>query len=408
MTIKIRKMLNWKSEITILFVSILVQFSVLSTFSQTDQNLQISLLTCSPGKEIYSIYGHNAIRIRERGSNFDYVYNYGTFDFNTPGFALKFMRGKLPYRLSINNYNRFLDEYNYLHRDVTEQVLQTDSVSAARILNFLTENYKPENREYIYDFFFDNCATRLRDVINAGWDGNIRWNESKSSGKTFRTIIKEYQEVWPWLDFGVDLIIGAVADKTSSLKEEMFIPDYLMYAIRNCEINKSGTYSPISIIERNILSFNRNDKAGIFSLLWHPITVFLFLLILELLFLYKSVRNKRFSSIVLKRYDTLWFLLLGMAGTVMLFMWFGTDHQVCGQNWNVLWTVPVIPLLAARYLSAMMQSWLTYLIWLLAAISIVNSIPGIQILPQYFHPVVGLIGLTTILKLIRKKNNGHV
>lgn len=400
--------MNWKSEIKILLVCALVQFSVLSTFSQTDQNLQISLLTCSPGKEIYSIYGHNAIRIRERGSNFDYVYNYGTFDFNTPGFALKFMRGKLPYRLSINNYNRFLDEYNYLQRDVTEQVLQTDSISAARILNFLTENYKPENREYIYDFFFDNCATRLRDVINTGWDGKIRWNESKSSGKTFRSIIKEYQKEWPWLDFGVDLIIGEVADKKASLREEMFIPDYLMVAIRNCEINKSGMYSPISNVERNILSFNRNNKTGILSLLWHPITVFLILLLLELFILYKSVRNKHFGTNVLKRYDTLWFLLLGIAGTVMLFMWFGTDHQACGQNWNILWTVPVMPLLAVRYLSDRMQIWLNYFIRLLIALSIVNSIPGIHFLPQYFHPVVGLIGLITILKLIRKKNNSHV
>lgn len=378
------------------------------TNAQSAQNLQISLLTCSPGKEIYSIYGHNAIRIRDREGTYDYVYNYGTFDFHTPGFALKFLRGKLPYLLSINNFNRFLDEYNYLKRDVTEQVLQTDSVSAAKILNFLTENYKPENRAYPYDFFYDNCATRLRDVINTGWEGRIVWDEAKSTGKTFRTIIKEYQAVWPWLNFGVDLIIGAKADKPASLQETMFIPDYLMQAIGNCEINYGSTTGPITKMERIILKFDRNQQPSFIAKLWHPVFIFSLFLLFELVIFMRSMKGKNQAFKYLKQYDKIWLYLSVLSGLFMLFMWFGTDHQACSDNWNILWTLAVLPLFFFRMIGDKLKVLLYAVMILLLGISAVNSIPGIQILPQYFHPVAGLISGVFILKLLRFKSSEYV
>jgi hypothetical protein len=146
-----------------MFLSLYLLLNVFVVFSQSiPSDVTISILTCVPGKEIYSIYGHNAIRIQDRSSQSDIVYNYGTFDFDTPGFTLKFMRGKLPYLLAEGDFVRFMREYQYFERAVTEQVLDLDSIQKKQIIDALAFNMLPENRAYKYDFFMDNCATRLR------------------------------------------------------------------------------------------------------------------------------------------------------------------------------------------------------------------------------------------------------
>ena len=130
-------------------------------------SIRVSILTCAPGDQLYSMYGHNAIRVRDNAIGTDLVFNYGTFDFNTPGFAIKFMRGKLPYLLSVARYDDFIYEYTYFQRDVMEQELALSQEQKSGIISFLDENMRPENRAYAYDFFQDNCATRLR-LISSG------------------------------------------------------------------------------------------------------------------------------------------------------------------------------------------------------------------------------------------------
>ena len=144
-----------KPIITLLLITVLGWLPG-STQITTDESIRISILTCAPGDQLYSIYGHNAIRIIDSNKGTDLVYNYGTFDFNTPGFAIKFMRGKLPYVLSIADYYDFLDEYKYYRRAVKEQVLYLDPVQQQKIMQYLAVNMLPENRAYKYDFFMDN------------------------------------------------------------------------------------------------------------------------------------------------------------------------------------------------------------------------------------------------------------
>ncbi len=137
---------------------------------------EISLLTCSPGNELYSLFGHTAIRVKDPAARFDRVFNYGTFDFDTPYFYLKYARGLLPYQLSHTDYRYFLHAYREEGRSVYEQRLRLDSLQKQRLLDILTENYRPENRSYLYNFLFDNCTTRSRDVILQSLADTVDWH----------------------------------------------------------------------------------------------------------------------------------------------------------------------------------------------------------------------------------------
>jgi hypothetical protein len=368
--------------------------------SVSDSNTVVSILTCAPGKEIYSIYGHNAVRIVNKNENSDLVFNYGTFDFKTPGFTLKFMRGKLPYHISVAPYPNFIYEYDYFKRSVTEQVLNLDSLEKQQIVQFLRWNMRPENKNYKYDFFQDNCATRLRDIIQK-FAIHTQWDETKTSGKTFRTIIKEYQKDWPWLNFGVDLIIGSPADKVTSLHQQAFIPDYLATAIANASIKKQSVV-PLTLSTVEVLSFD-DDKMDV-NFWYGPNVVFYLLLAFEI-FLFFTVVPVRFRT-WLRKYDQLWLSIILLSSVLMMFMWFFTDHIPTKNNWNLLWANPLIGIW--WFLNGKNKKYtlaLQGILYTLLIISMVNALPGAQFLPQFFHPVIFSIGTIIILKLMRMSKN---
>ena len=141
--------------------------------AQFSNQSEISILTCAPGEELYSIFGHTAIRVRDSISNTDYVFNYGTFDFNTSNFYLKFMKGELNYFLSVTTFERFIREYEFQKRSIAEQHLNLTSNEKGSIIGALVNNSLPENREYHYHFFYDNCATRIRDIIDNNLSGAL-------------------------------------------------------------------------------------------------------------------------------------------------------------------------------------------------------------------------------------------
>src|SRR5205085_1968054 len=145
------------------------------SYSQTDScHLQISLLTCGPGEELYSVFGHTAIRVKE-DSKFDIIYNYGTFDFDDPDFYTKFVRGKLPYSVSAENFNTFMYEYQVENRQVIEQILDLTCEEKEQLFLALRENSREENRYYRYQYLFDNCSTRPRDIIAKNTSDTIKY-----------------------------------------------------------------------------------------------------------------------------------------------------------------------------------------------------------------------------------------
>ncbi len=341
----------------------------------------ISLLTASPGEELYTTFGHSAIRIQDTLSGSDIVYNYGIFNFRTPNFYQKFIRGKLMYQLGRQQLNSFLDVYTRENRKVTERVMNLTDSQKAAVINFLAQNYLPENREYLYDFFYDNCASRIRDVVEIELGAGFEYSDTSNRKVTFRQLLDEYLITMPWADFGIDLILGLKADKRASFRHQMFLPDYLESNLNKGKVN----YKPLFSESTTLLpyQFQPNTSVGFFT----PLVVMILLLLGTALFTF-LVQNK----ILQNTFDVFLFLVLGMMGCVFLFMWFGTDHQACHQNVNMLWANPLYLFLAPF---ALIKNW-RWFWWSILRISgaLLLLFP---IFPQQYHlafiPIFLLIGL---------------
>ena len=302
------------------------------TLAETD----ISILTCRSGDELYSTFGHTAIRINNTKLDLDLVYNYGLFSFDTPNFYVKFMRGQLPYLLGSTKMHYFMREYQAERRSIFEQVLILDNNRKKEIIEFLQDNIKPENREYAYDFFYDNCATRVVDVYDIyGSPGNdIKYLKAVEE-KTFRDLLKENLTNLPWSEFGIDVVIGARADQMTNRRHQMFLPEYLMDNLANATIEYEGTVSNLAKEPQVILDFegdNKNRKT--YATPW-PLFIMLLLMIATIAI---NLKYNKWSKVFNK-------ILIGVSailGIFLLFMWFGTNHGATRDNWNVLWLNPLL------------------------------------------------------------------
>ena len=317
-------------------ISALALFFILvpSLFSQSPISLSdsatISLMTVAPGEFVYSTFGHSAIRVKDPVTRFDRCYNYGTFDFEQPNFLLNFCRGKLLYNLDVESYRSF--EYGNLHdrRPMQEQVFNMNLVQKQRIFDLLQENYKEENRYYKYDFFYDNCATRIRDVVQNTFFYQLQLDSTvKANGVTMRQLLQPYLDEKPWLDFGTDLLLGLPADHRASISEYMFLPDYMHHVFVNA---KTGEGKSLIKNERNIPEPPVKKEPFMPSPLDRPFWVMCFVALIGLL----SMANPRTEHI----FDTMFWFVLGVAGLVIALLWFATDHSATKTNLNILWAWP--------------------------------------------------------------------
>jgi hypothetical protein len=224
---------------TLIFASLKAQFPTLSG------QAEVSVITIGPGSELNDCFGHGAIRIQDPYSRIDRVYNYGTFDSFQDGFYVKFAQGKLLYQLSVQDYKRFLGNYQSQGRWIVEQVLDLTNDEKQKIFNFIENNAKPENSEYLYDFFFDNCATRLRDVVQDALGDKLQFHQEYLGRQdTFRDLIQENTFNHPWWDLGIDIALGAVIDVVATPEEFMFLPDYVMGGYEHATITRDGVELP--------------------------------------------------------------------------------------------------------------------------------------------------------------------
>jgi hypothetical protein len=355
------------------------------------QEYQVSLLTCDPGDQLYSAFGHSAIRIWNKETNQNWVYNYGTFDFNTPFFYLKFTQRTLDYMLSVTTYERFLMEYNYFQRNVREQVLDLSPEQIARLIEFLDNNYLPENRFYRYDFFYDNCATRIRDVMEQVLGEQLDWNEDLlAEKKTFRNLIDEYVYPLPWADFGIDLALGSVIDVEAAEREKQFLPDYMEAAFDRAVIIGDGPSRKLVKEKLDVLTFApRESKMD----LHNPYVVWWIFALLIVVLTFVGFRKKR----LYKGFDIGFFSVLGLLGIVIVLLWFFTFHSQTKLNWNVLWALPTNLILAFALLKKQVKPWVRK--YLLAAMVLTNVALLIWIFGvQSFHPSIVPVLLVILLR----------
>ncbi len=314
----------------LLFIPLFLLF--LKSNSQDSCGLRISLLTCAPGEELYSTFGHTALRVQNLKAGTDYVYNYGTFEFG-PDFYTKFIRGKLLYFLSVEDYPDFVFQYEMESRSIQEQELQVDCSAKGKLISALNTNAREENRYYPYDFLFDNCTTRARDIVrkNSGDSMNFK-NILPEVYPSFRNLIHSYLDKGkqPWSKLGIDILLGAKLDRKVSNEEAMFLPDYLLKGFDSALLQGR----PLVSAPQTILAMPSplKDKS-----LLTPFLVFSLLLIIIVIL---SFSNWRRAANILLVFDFIFFFVLGLAGLLLLFMWFGTDHRVTQNNYNLFWALP--------------------------------------------------------------------
>ena len=316
-----------------LFLFLLFTFYfLLPTKAQDSCSLKISLLTCSPGEELYSTFGHTALRVRDSLAGTDHVYNYGTFDF-APDFYSKFIRGKLLYYLSVENFDEFNYNYRVESRSIQEQVLQVSCAEKQNLLTALNTNAREENRYYRYDFLFDNCTTRAGVIVEKNTTSPVVYrNILPEDVPTFRHLIHSYLDKGKqfWSKLGIDILLGVKLDRKVSNKQAMFLPDYLLKGFDSASVNGRPLVSRPQVILS--MPSSLGDKS-----IFTPFVVFGALLLMVILVFFSKAK---WAVIGLAVFDFLFFFILGLAGLMLLFMWFATDHIVCQNNYNLLWALP--------------------------------------------------------------------
>ncbi len=368
---------------------IVFQLFVIDKTLANPDSVKISLLTFGKGKSVADVWGHTGIRVLNADKGTDLVYNYGTYDFNQPNFLLKFLRGKLKYSLSFNDFEQTIRFYTFYHRDVFEQVLNLNREEKIKLMELLEENYLPQNRYYLYDFFYDNCSTRPLSIITNSIQSKLLLSENKEN-KTFRQYLDEEIIDKPWLDFGIDLILGINADKNPERFQKSFLPLNLKSELSKSQILKDGQNESFVLMDKTIASFDHVQSS--FPLLLKPASIFTFLFVLEILifgfFFFKSPK-------LFLIYDKIWFTIALIAGLIITFLWFFTDHTATKSNLNYLVFNPL-------YLFFFIKNEkLRYGISVVLSVSLLIILLGFAILPQEFNlavlPIAGLL----LLKIVK-------
>ncbi len=335
-----------------------------SSLAQDSCTLRIGLLTCSPGAELYSIFGHTAIRVQNRATGVDEVYNYGTFEF-APDFYSKFIMGKLLYALAVENFNDFTYQYQLESRTVVEQVLQLSCAEKQKLYTALQNNALEQNRFYQYDFLLDNCTTRARDMIEKNAAGGVVYkNILPENIPSFRKLIHGclHRGNQYWSKLGIDLLLGARIDRKVTNREAMFLPDNLLRGFDSASTDGVKLVTPPQTI---IAMPSPLNKSSFFT----PVVVVTFLcsLIVALSFFRTQAAQTTLSAV-----DFLLFLFTGLVGFLLLFMWFGTNHYWCANNYNLLWALPTNAV-AAFFLhkkNSRAKLYFNIIFWLMAVVSL--------------------------------------
>ena len=350
---------------------------------QLSQNAEASVLTFGPGNSLNDAFGHNAFRIKDETKGIDIVYGYGQYDFDAPFFVLKFARGKLNYLISRHFYSDIFNYYSRENRTIKEQVLNLSTAQKQQLFNYLENNYKPENRKYLYDFFYDNCATKIRDVLSTVTNNSITFEKPESfEPKTFRTLIYEHVNKNSWGSFGIDIALGSVVDREASAKEFMFLPKYIhaFFEVSRINGNKDLVKSSKVLYERK----TDNSSSGfIFS----PLVILGLLSVVILFITYKDFKAQKRS----KWLDVTLFSLTGIIGVLLLLLWFGTDHTATWQNYNLLWACPLNILAIRQLLKNDVKNWVkSYLKFLIIMLCLMTLhwLIGVQVFAIALIPLL--------------------
>jgi hypothetical protein len=355
-----------------------------SAQSVRPSQIRISLLTAAPGEELFAAWGHSAVRVKIDSLGYDAVFNYGTFDFDQPDFYVNFACGRMNYCLGATSYDRFMAGYMYENRSMREQVFALDSAQTMFMVQYLENNYKPENRNYYYHFFLDNCATRIRDLVLQTFQGMELPRPEGSP--TYRDLIHIYLKDRPWGRFAIDIALGLPTDRKTGTSEQMFLPDYMHDAF--AKVLYRG--HPIVKGSKEIFIPGRPavQPPGPIT----PTVVCCLVLTLALLFCYVRKGAKAFDFVL--------FFTVGLAGLLVTFLWFFTDHTNTPNNLNIIWALPSHTVMAFFLLPGRRSSFARYYFLATAIIAMLLPVSWV-FLPQPLNPSLIPLILAVALRAFR-------
>jgi len=358
--------------------------SQLAAQDSTKAALQISILTCAPGEDVYTAWGHTAIRIIDSINQTDVVYNFGTFDFDTPNFLVEFLKGNLNYFLSVADFQNFIYEYQYYGRSIKEQVLILTDAEKINWQNALLKNLEGNNRYYLYNFITDNCTTRVKD----GLYQFTNYQVPPSNIKSFRTHVvgAPYEQGIPWIGLGIDVLLGSVSDKAPSATQAGFLPDLLFQQLAN---------QPSHIAATQNYEFTKTTPSK-------PTDPIYYIIGLILVYLFVGKWNARWAVLTAKFLDIILLFIFGLGGLLLVYMSLFSKHTACHYNFNIDWIHPLYWIALVCYF--IKPIWAGYLgrIFFIATIGLILVSYW---LPQSFSiSVYLLMGLALVLnyRLIKR------
>lgn len=395
--------MKYKNVLIYFLIAFLTCFNTSAQIAPLSDSAHISLLTNSPSNaDVYRLFGHTAIRVNDKVNNIDIVFNYGVFDFDSPNFMSRFVKGETDYILAAYSFERYLFEYQLKEIAVYEQVLNLTPEEKLNIYNALLTNLQPANRKYRYNFFFDNCSTRPRDIIERNINGKINYTPT-NKGQTFRNLVHECVNVEPWVRFGIDLVIGNGADSIISDRQKAFLPIYLEKSYKGATITNNETTKNLISEEGYILTF---DDSPIYTGIDYPLIAGCVLFVVVLLYSLLTFRKKQLVSD--KILDFLLFLVYGCTGCIITFLMFASEHPCTNPNWNIIWLNPLQLIFAFLFIPKILSKCVCYYHFINFALLILFLVGWVMIPQQLetaFIPYILTLCLRSGTNIVKYKKS---
>ncbi|MGB5555949.1 MAG: DUF4105 domain-containing protein, partial [Flavobacteriaceae bacterium] len=323
---------------------------------------RISVLTSGPGEELYSSFGHSAFRVQDQALGVDVVYNYGVFDPGTENFYLKFAQGRMFYSLARHSFQGYLNSYKIDNRWVKEQVLNLTLDQRNDLFSYLETNNLPENQSYQYDYFLNNCATKIWDILKENYGEELVFDPSYIDDHySFRELIHHYINPNSWGAFGIDVALGSDIDRKATAKEHMYLPDYIFKQLQAAKLNGQP------LAQKATTLFEGNSNQNNASFFASPLFLFSLISMIIIVITFFDFKKKTRSQ----GFDFGLFFLSGLAGLVLFLLWFLTDHLWTVNNFNLVWAIPFNLIIAFLLLRKSPPKWIsTYMLFVLILLDV--------------------------------------
>ncbi|MBL6877602.1 MAG: DUF4105 domain-containing protein [Flavobacteriaceae bacterium] len=366
-------------------------FTILFFFSTVlaaeTKDYVISVLTIGPGSSLSDSFGHSAIRVQDKSKNYDLVFNYGVYDFNDPNFYSNFIKGYLNYSLGVSYYKDFKSSYISNNRSIKEQVLLLPDVLNRKIADRLIFNSKPENKNYRYDYFSNNCSTIIKDIIDESlidYDYENDYIVENKGKNTYRNLIYENINKNSWGSLGIDICLGSYIDQEIDVKKNTFLPEYLFEYLNSSYYKHPDLSNKIKLVKKNnFINYENKEFQNLNSnnLFYSPLFIFIIISIFLLFLSLRDLNNKAIHLILQSTH-----IITSAIGFLLLFLWFFTDHFTSAYNYNLLWANPLNIILIFKSINKKWKIALLKLLLLSLALIVLHSITNVQVFNISLYP----------------------